>query len=142
MKHHGVRIYGGYQQKNPTTRSFSDLIDYPRGYRSIVNNELLTLRSDYVMPLFYPDLSLGKLTYIKRVSLRMFYDYGKFRIPVDQNTNNLLLDRSSIGGELMIDLHFLRFIVPSTIGIRQSYLLESKSSNVEFLFTVNFNEFK
>ena len=142
VKHHGIRIYGGYQQKSPATRSFSDLIDYPRGYKSIMNNELLTFRTDYVMPLFYPDWSLGKLSYVKRISLRTFYDYGRIRIPANQNSTTFLLDRSSIGGEVMIDLHFLRFIVPSTIGIRQSYLLESKSSNLEVIFSINFNEFK
>ena len=141
-KHHGFRFYGGYQQKSSSHSSFTDLINYPRGYQSLMNTELFTIRSDYVMPLFYPDWSLGKFSYFKRVSLRMFYDYGNAVIPIIQQNTKIQQGFSSVGGELSIDCHFLRFIVPSTIGIRESYLIESKSNATEVLFTVNFNQFR
>ncbi len=141
-KHHGLRFYGGFQEKSSANSLYSDIINYPRGYQNLMNSELLTLKSDYVLPLFYPDWSLGKLSYFKRVSLRIFYDYGRALIPINQQNTKLQLGFSSMGGELMIDCHFLRFIVPATIGVRQSYLIENKSSNTEVLFTVNFNQFR
>jgi hypothetical protein len=142
VKHHGFRIYGGYQQKSSSESSYLDIISYPRGYQSFMNTELFTVKSDYVMPLFYPDWSLGKLSYFKRISLRMFYDYGRAIVPVNQDNNTSQVAFSSLGGELTIDCHFLRFIVPSTIGIRESYLIESKSSYFEMLFAINFNQFR
>ena len=142
-KHQGIRVYGGYQQKSSTQSSFTDLIDYPRGYQSLLNTELLSIKSDYVIPLFYPDWSLGKLSYFKRFTLRMFYDYGRAVIPpVNQQNTKMQLGFSSVGGELTTDCNILRFIVPATIGIRESYLIENKSTATEVLFTVNFNQFR
>lgn len=140
LKHHGFRFYGGYQESSSIL--FSDLIEYPRGYQIPPNTKLLTIRSDYVMPLFYPDLSLGKLSYFKRVSLRLFYDYTKAMVVDLQNSTKSPQEFSSVGGELTIDCHFLRFIVPATIGVRQSYLIENKGSATEVLFTINFNQYR
>ena len=142
FKHHGIRIYGGYQVKNSNFSSFSDLINYPRGYQSIINDKLFSLRSDYILPLFYPDWSLGKLTYIKRISLRAFFDHGEAVIPANNREIMLFNSFNSLGTELTINCHFLRFIVPSTIGLRQSYLLESRKNIFEFLFSLNFNGFR
>ncbi len=141
-KHHGIRFYGGFQQKSVQKSLYSDIINYPRGYQSLMNTELLTLKSDYVLPLLYPDLSLGKLSYIKRISLRIFYDFGRASVPIIPQNMSRQLDFSSAGGELTVDCHFLRFIVPSTLGIRQSYLIENKGSVTEVLFTFNFNQFR
>ncbi len=141
-KHHGLRFYGGYQQKSSANSSYSDIINYPRGYQNIMNTELLTLRSDYVLPLFYPDWSLSKLAYFKRISLRMFYDYGRAVVPTNQPNTNLQFGFSSVGGELTTDFNFLRFIIPATIGVRYSFLIENKTSRTEVLFAFNFNQFR
>jgi hypothetical protein len=141
-EHHGFRVYGGYQQKSSSESSYLDIIEYPRGYQSFMNTELFALKSDYVMPLFYPDWSIGKLSYFKRISLRMFYDYGRAVVPVNQDNNTMQVGFGSLGGELTIDCHFLRFIVPSTFGIRESYLIESKSNYLEILFSINFDQFR
>lgn len=142
VKHHGLRIYGGFQKKSMQESSYLDIIDYPRGYQSFMNTQLFTLKSDYILPLFYPDWSLSKLSYFKRVSLRFFYDYGRALIPINQQNAELPFNFSSLGGELTIDCHFLRFIVPATIGIRQSYLVENKTTNTEVLFTFNFAQYR
>jgi len=139
--HHGIRVYGGYQVKNSAKQSFSDLIEYPRGYQNIINDNLLTLRSDYVLPLFYPDWSLGELSYIKRISLRMFYDHGRAEVPLN-NGSRFLYSFNSTGAELMINCHFFRFIIPSTIGVRGSYLLENRNKIFEFVYSMNFNGFR
>jgi hypothetical protein len=142
FKHHGIRVYGGYQTKNLNKQSFSDLIEYPRGYQNIVNDNLLTIRSDYVLPLLYPDWSLGKLSYIKRISLRMFYDHGSAQIPLNNSGSHFFYNFNSTGAELMLNCHFFRFIIPSSIGIRGSYLMENKNTVFEFTYTMNFSGFR
>ncbi len=142
LAHHGIRIYGGYQMKNSSQQSFSDLVEYPRGYQNIINENLFTLRTDYVLPLFYPDWSLGKISYIKRVTLRMFYDHGKAQVPINNSNSRFIYSFNSAGAELMVNCHFFRFIIPSTIGIRESYLLENRSQVFEFIYSMNFTGFR
>jgi len=140
VKHHGLRIYGGFQQRSAFEgRSFSDLISYPRGYGNLYNNQLFSVKSDYVLPLFYPDWSLGKLSYFKRFSLRVFYDYAQAMVPIHNQTGEYRINFASTGGELTADCNILRLLVPAKIGIRTSYLTNSKTVNFEFLFSVNLN---
>jgi len=139
VRHHGLKFYGGFQQKKASTGSFSDLISYPRGYVNVVNNQLICLKSDYVLPLFYPDWSLGKLSYFKRISLRMFYDQAWATVPIQNHTSEYKISFTSVGGELTTDCNILRLLVPAKIGIRTSYLTDQKSLNFEFLFSINFS---
>ena len=137
VRHHGFRIYGGFQEKKISSSSFSDLVSYPRGYPNLYNNQLFSLRSDYLLPLFYPDWSLGKLSYFKRISLRIFYDQAWATVPIQNHTNEYHTSFSSAGAELMADCNILRLIVPSVIGVRTSYLTNQKELKFEFVFSVN-----
>ena len=137
-RHHGIRIYGGFQHKIATGSSLSDYISYPRGYANLINNQLFCLKTDYVLPLFYPDWSLGRLSYIKRVSLRIFYDKAWAVVPIIHENKEYSLAFGSAGGELMADCNFLRLYVPARIGVRTSYLLDEKKFNLEFLLSINF----
>ena len=139
VRHHGLKFYGGFQQKKASTGSFSDLISYPRGYPNMVNNQLFSLKSDYVLPLFYPDWSLGKLSYFKRISLRLFYDQAWATVPIQNQSSEYRITFGSTGGELISDFNILRLLVPAKIGVRTSYLTDQKSLNFEFLFSINFS---
>ncbi len=117
------------------------VISYPRGQPNRVNNQLFCLKSDYVLPLFYPDWSLGKLSYFKRISLRLFYDQAWAMVPIHGQSNEYSLAFGSAGGEMVADCNILRLILPAKIGIRTSYLTDQKSLNFEFLFSVNLKSF-
>ncbi len=134
----GIRIYTGYQIKKSTNSYFNDLINYPRGYTNVDNNALTTFRSDYVLPLLSPDWHIWHLYYLKRITMRLFYDYARISIPIHQTTNTINKSFSSSGGELVTECHFLRFIAPFKIGLRESYLFESGQFASEFLLSVNF----
>lgn len=135
-KNHGIRLYLGYQLKNSDGRFFSDLINYPRGYTSIENCGLQVIKGDYVLPIAYPDLKITRLYYLKRISLRLFYDWSQFTLPVAHSSDRIFKTFSSIGGELMTECHLLRFIAPLRIGIRESYLNESRQLTSEFLLSI------
>lgn len=139
VRHHGLKFYGGFQQRKASTSSFSDLISYPRGHANLVNNQLFSLKSDYVLPLFYPDFSLGKLSYFKRISLRLFYDQAWAMVRIQNHTSEYQITFASTGGELTTDCNILRLLVPAKIGVRSSYLTDQKSLNFEFLFSINFS---
>jgi hypothetical protein len=138
INNHGIKVYTGYQKKMSSKSYFNDLIYYPRGYSNIDNNNLKTIKSDYVLPLISPDWHIWHLYYLKRVTLRLFYDYAQISIPIHQTTNTINKTFSSTGAELLTECHFLRFIAPFKVGIRESLLIESKRLSSEFILSVNF----
>ena len=139
LKHHGLRVYGGWQQKTSSESTFSDLISYPRGCLNISNNQFLSLKTDYVLPLFYPDWSIGNLGYFKRFTLKLFYDYASAMVPIHNTNTQYRYDFGSTGGELATDCNLLRLLVPAKLGVRSSYLTATHTVNFEFLFSINFN---
>jgi hypothetical protein len=143
IRNQGVKIYGGYQQKQVSESSFSDLVSFPRGYPNISNNKFYCLKSDYVLPIFYPDWGLGKISYFKRIAIRLFYDQAWAKVPVyDQNSKisgYIPKAFASTGSELTADCNILRLIIPAKIGLRTSYLINQQSTKFEFLFAFNFS---
>jgi hypothetical protein len=134
---HGIKLYGGYQRKISLGSYFGDIIDYPRGHVNIDNNRLQTFRSDYVLPVLSPDWRIGRLYYLKRITLRIHYDISQIDIPVYHTSNTINKTLSSTGAELLTECHFFRFIAPVKIGVRESYLIESKMPVSEFILSVN-----
>lgn len=143
LANHGIRIYGGYQEKMASgDYSFNDAIRYPRGWGKINSKEMQSLAFDYKLPLFYPEWSAGGLAYLKRITLSLFADYA--HILGDYYEDGHIVgtyksDISSYGFELMGDAHFLRFYAPVQIGIRTSYLPEVQDVHFDFLFSIDFN---
>ena len=137
---HGISFYYGFQQKNSGQYAFSDKIKYPRGHLSRLNDKMYTFMFDYHLPLFYPDLDLGRLAYIKRFTMKAFYDLSLYN-GVNQ-TNNLAESYrgflQSTGIELKADLNLLRFIAPMEFGVRSSYLFDG-SFRTEFLYSIQFD---
>ena len=138
MKHHGIKIYSGYQEKESGNYT-TDYISYPRGYTNVVNSQMFCLKSDYVLPLLYPDWSLGRLSYFRRISLRLFYDNAWALVPITNQNTGYRIAFGSEGGELTADCNFMRLYVPAKIGVRSSYLNDQKKLILEFLLSINFS---
>jgi len=140
MRNQGIRIYNGYQTKEKkSSLNFSDEVRFPRGISNYQNENLYTFGIDYITPLCYPDKSLGKLFYIKRIRANVFYDFSRFKSAiyntVDTHTQNL----SSTGIEIIADGNIFRLLpIPVSIGFRTIYLPESSSFRMDGLMSVNF----
>ncbi len=134
-KHHSLRIYAAVEKKNPAEYAYNNVIAFPRGYYDLIAEKCISLKADYLLPLLYPDLSIGSLFYIKRIKSNLFYDYaaGSISGPASQYT--------SYGIDLSFDMHILRFVAPFDIGLRTIYLENYKDFSFELLFNVNFNAF-
>ena len=147
LKNNGIRLYQGYQQKTfNTAYGFANFVRSPRGINYYENNKMYSLSVDYRMPLLYPDLSMGKLMYIKRIKSSLFYDYAWLLAP-DFKTyhgfgaNKHQFQLNSMGLELMADLHVFRFFAPFEFGVRTIYLPQLNAVNFDLLFSVDFNGF-
>ncbi len=130
-RHHGIKLYAGYEHRSDGTVMYARNISMPRGYGYIDDNEITVSTLTYKMPILYPDISLGPLAYIKRIKMALFADLAF-------NYSNLY---SSVGVEITNDFHFLRFIAPVDAGFRVSYLPEDKTATADFLIYINLSNF-
>jgi hypothetical protein len=147
-KHHNLKIYFGYQEKQQySSLAYSDIIRLPRGldyinndfYRNGRNTKLLSYQFNYQLPLLYPDLSAGSLVYIKRIKANLFADYAKSGDIIVENAlgNYDIFHYLSYGADINFDMHVLRNIAPLDLGLRSGYSPDSGSYFFQFLFSVN-----
>jgi hypothetical protein len=126
LHHDGIRIYMGYQDRKRSTGSFGNAIFFPRGNPTPSPANEVSLSFNYKLPLFYPDLSLGPIAYIKRVKANFFYD---------TTIKNVI---SGTGVELTADVHLLRFMFPFELGV-QFVQSNNGSFSVNPLISINLN---
>jgi hypothetical protein len=143
MANHGIKIYNAFQQKEAgSSFAFSNSVRFPRGYSSYQNTEIYSMGIDYLMPLLYPDLSVGRLLYLKRLRTNLFYDYASLKGNIysqeGEVTGTFTANLNSLGIELMGDGHVLRLVSPVSAGVRGAYLPDPKSFQFQFLFSINF----
>ena len=147
FKNTGLKIYQGYQEKSfSKSYNFSNFVRFPRGFQSYQNNKMYSLAADYRFPFWYPDFSIGKFAYIKRLKSSVFYDYAWLSVPtIDKNDiiypNQRKFYLQSLGLELTSDLHVLRLFAPIEIGIRSIYLPDLQDFRFDLLFSIDFNGF-
>ncbi|MDP4280540.1 MAG: hypothetical protein Q8867_00180, partial [Bacteroidota bacterium] len=138
--HHGIRIYGAFQNHyNPGTLSYryADVITYPRGYYDIFDPKIYSLSFNYAMPLFYPDWSLGSLLYFKRVRMNLFFDYAEsWSVNYQERFTSGVY--KSTGVELTTDFHLLRFLYPIALGMRSTYFPHDNSWGFELTYSISY----
>ncbi len=132
FKHHGVRLYGGYQEWTHSYAPFDTFIQAPRGTLEKRGTAAYTLGIDYKFPVAYPDWSLGGLLYLKRLKAKLFLDYGAEKVGGWEN------NYYSYGTELTADLNFFRLDFPADIGLRIGYETERDKIFSEFLVGISF----
>ncbi len=139
FRHDGFRWMGHYQDKE-NGRRFSNYVSPARGYSYVTYGDLLTLRADYKVPLFYPDARIGSLFYFKRIKMALFYDRS-WRTEV--NVETALFGKSnywSSGIDFTTDVHLLRSKFLFELGIRTIYVNGASTSPRgiywEFLYSV------
>jgi hypothetical protein len=135
LRHHGIWIYGGFQQQNDLNvygYSYSGNVAYPRGYEGNSDEVLWSLRTNYKFPLFCPDWSIGSVLYIKRFKLNLFFDYAEGYNP------GILNIYKSTGAELTADFHFLRFLYPFDMGVRSIYFPDTGTWGWQFVYSINY----
>ncbi len=151
MNHHSIFLYGGFQYREMGRGKYHypvNRITLPRGYSHIMNEPLARMTTkfslNYGMPLFYPDLSLGSVAYIKRVRTVLFGDYSFAydRPEPDGNQIQYTSDSyTSIGLDIISDLHLFRFFFPFSLGIRISYVPDNSNVYADFLLSIDTSVF-
>jgi len=122
FKYTGFKISGAFEKTDLKDHIFLSRVLFPRGYDGVRAEKLYKAGIDYAFPICTPDFSLGSLLYIKRITGKVFYDYGQIG-----STGLKNLEYKSAGGELLFNFHIFNFPVElSNIGLRISYLMKTK----------------
>lgn len=123
LSNHSLMTSLSYQKQWYKEICFSNKIVFPRGYDEDISSEFKTISIDYLFPLFYPDLAIGSISYIKRLSLDLFFDFAETATPM--SINNTIFDSydnlHSFGYEAHIDLHFFRTRFPFRFKFQQGW---------------------
>ena len=135
--HHSLRLSGAWQQQKVKDYILSSLLMFPRGYALGRTEKLRIGTVDYSMPLFYPDWSLSKLVYLKRLRTNLFCDIAQneYRLKEDNIVKNLL----SVGVDLLADVNLIQIYFPISMGVRIAYVPKTEMISPSLLFSVSFN---
>jgi hypothetical protein len=138
LHNHNLRLRYETDVQNPGMLLYFNDASFPRSYTGIVSENLNFLSADYTMPLFYPDLNLPGIIFIKRFSSQLFYDYA------DGKKNHYLTTRqfhnyseifSSFGAQITADYFLLRIPFMVSTGVQAVW----KSINEPPVFELVFN---
>ena len=131
VRHHGFKIYAGYQDRLNNYYPYSDLINVPRGYSGIDSDHILSGSISYEFPVFYPDWHIGPIIYMKRLKAAVFYDQAwVYDTEPDQSYNSMGLD-------LTVDFHLFRHFAPLEAGLRSIYFPDTGTFGFEFLYSLD-----
>ncbi len=118
----GLRFTGFYEENSLEESSY---VPFPRGWAYEKLERLWSARSDYRLPLGYPDISLGNFATLKRVRGKLYGD-----MLGDMDSGDLY---RSAGGEINFDFHLLQLPVELSAGIRLFYQVETEKAGFQFL---------
>jgi hypothetical protein len=130
INNHGVnfRLAVLSNSKKYTSVDFSDLNTnyyFARSYNIITDvKRIAGLKINYTFPLMYPDKSLGKFIFFKRIRANIFYDHDIFSTFSD----SVLSVHRTVGLEIRFDnVYFRDFSIP--VGIGLDYKIDDKDKN-------------
>jgi len=132
LQNHGISVSGGLQKRSKYDLIFSNIVAYPRGYKSVSNTEFSSLLTSYTMPICYPDLPIGNALYIKRIRTTIFYDYAQAKL-------NSKYNFQSVGADVIADFNIFRIAIPFNIGLRYARCITTSSNYFSPIFTMNFS---
>jgi hypothetical protein len=133
-KNHNLTLSASFQKENlNNTYQFNDVFEYPRGFSYPINDNFKVFKTDYHMPLTYPDIGFLSILYLKRVRGNVFFDYGVGY--VDKINKSSVYN--SAGIEILFDNVFLN-VIPISFGVRQSFLITNDPNNLSRKTFLNF----
>ena len=136
MKHHSFFHQVAYERQWAASFEFQSFILTPRGLNSYFLDDYLKYSANYMAPLFYPDLSVGRYLYLKRVSTNLFYDQ------IHGHLGGYHYEGKTTGLELMFETYLLRLTTPIILGIRYAHVIDGfENDNVGFFINTSLSEF-
>ncbi len=129
MKHHSLRLRGGYQQQAKGTYTFGPLLFFPRGKLYLTDDQIKAGSAEYRFPVADMHWSLGRWLYVQRIKANVFYDQSMGQSSVDvrdvygrlRGYETLRHDFQTTGLDVSFIVNALRFRTPFEAGFRTIY---------------------
>ncbi|WP_345250160.1 hypothetical protein [Nibrella saemangeumensis] len=127
LKHHSLRLRGGYQQQMRGTYRFSPAVFFPRGQSYVSFDQLRIGSAEYRLPLLNPHWALGRWLYIQRVKAAGFFDAaeGQSRVTQQGRPQTITRQYSTAGLDLTFVFNPMRLRTPLEAGVRTIYNLNT-----------------
>jgi Tol biopolymer transport system component len=127
-KHHSTIIELGTEYQKPGNYYFNSDVLFARGYQYQYHDKYRKISLGYEMPLIYPDLHLGFLFFLRRISTAIYYDYSR------GITNSVAKDYTSASLEINFNFSIFNLPVYLEAGYRHSYRFLDNKITGSFLF--------
>jgi hypothetical protein len=121
FRHHRLVLDGVIEEQRPTNYRFSAIRSFPRGYDSRFHERFVKGGATYQMPLWYPDLAIGSLAFVRRVQGGGFADWGRGTTRSD----SLRRYYRSFGMEMTADVAPLSTRWTVRVGARYSHRIDA-----------------
>ncbi|MEN8154957.1 MAG: hypothetical protein ABFR75_13140, partial [Acidobacteriota bacterium] len=112
FKHNHLKLSFAYEKQDPLNYIFSSYIPFSKGYDQVFHKNLIYASADYSFPIAYPDFSMGKLLYLKRIKGNIFYNYLR------GYDTSVITNYNSAGVEIRGDMNLLTIPVDLEAGCR------------------------
>lgn len=115
--HHGMSAIAAIEEQRPTNYAYSSELPFARGYDARARFRIWRAGASYALPLWYPDINVGPLVFVRRLQAEAFGDYS---VGYSSGGRFKTFYRSA-GVELTTD--FVPFAMNQTwrAGVRYSY---------------------
>ena len=137
FNNHHIKLTGSIQYQQLRNYYFENKVDPPRGYNLYMSENYKGFSVDYLFPLAYPDMAIGSLTYIKRLSVDLFFDKAINSYPLVKQQN-----LQSLGFEVNLDLHFFRTRYPFRLKYLHAFTGDNFSQYSKVSLTYNISDIK
>lgn len=142
FRNHGIKFRFESEKQNPVKYILYNRASFPRSYKNIISQNLNFWSADYTMPLFYPDLNLPGILYLKRIRGGLFWDAARsaktsFFTPTGRIDHNYSETLQSFGAELLYDFFVLRIPFMISAGGQAAWKDIHKNPTVEFLVRID-----
>ena len=136
-RHHSLQLHIAHETQSPSSEPskayyFPSSVLFFRGYDVVFHKKFTLFSIDYALPLFYPDISLGPLIYIKRIRTNLFADFGQGKDLADER------NYFSYGMDLLFDINLFRLYPEFDMGIRVT-LNREQETTAGFILLQRFN---
>jgi hypothetical protein len=133
LKHHSLRLRGGYQEHDQDQYQFNSLIFYPRGQSYVSFDKLRTGSVEYRLPVADTHWTLGRWLYIQRIKATGFIDVASGQNTVQTNQGEQTLRRNYLTTGLDVSFVFnpMRLRTPLEVGARTIYNVRTRQWEVQ-----------
>jgi hypothetical protein len=146
LNNNGLKLRLEAERQDPVRFLLGSRSSFSRGYEKELTKEIRFFSADYFMPLFYPEINISSILYVKRVRTNLFYDFtripGKYVFTVNARESTLTYQEipesfKSYGIELISDFYLFRIPFMMSGGIQASWRSFGEYPYLKLLFNID-----